>query len=180
MIRVCKPVRRKPVQSKSVTRKPQASLAYRAAQKKARQDNLEHRAKLIGAGIVVPTTKKRNKYNQVKVTVGDQKFDSLGEAEFSNKLKLRKLAGEIRDWGRPKPHILVDGPTARDRITYKADFWVQPLVGPVFYIDYKGSHATETSTWRLKVKLWKKSIPDELRVAYPTGEEKIVAPARTL
>lgn len=160
-----------------VRRARSVSPVVRAAQKLAREHKLEQRARLIGAGIEQPKATRKNKFNSVRTTYGGERYDSLGEAEYAHRLAQMKLAGTIKDWGRPKPHILIDGAKARDRITYQADFWVIPLVGPLFYIDYKGSRITETAAWRLKVKLWRLNISDELRVCYPDGTFKIVAPA---
>lgn len=150
--------------------------AYKEALQRARRDKLEQRAKLINAGIIEPKTKGRSKYHQVKAVVNGQTYDSMGEAEFSHKLELRRIAGEIISWERPKPIVLVDAPTPRGRVTYKPDFLVYRLNGTKFYIDFK-SKATETQSFRIKVKIWAQKIPEELRVAYATGEEKIVAQA---
>lgn len=152
----------------------------KAALAKARKDKLEQRARLIGAGIILPTTKRRNKYNQVRTTLNGVKYDSLGEAEYASKLNLRVQSGEIVAWTRPPAIVLLDAPTVRGRITYKPDFQIWPnLSDRFYYVDYKGSKITETPTWRLKVKMWAQKIPHELRVAYPSGEEKTVCPARS-
>jgi len=63
----------------------------------------------------------------------------------------------------------------RHATTYKPDFGVipsEPFGNPkalkqihgTYYIDYKGSHVTETEAWRLKMHLWAKWVPHELRV----------------
>lgn len=159
------------------TKKRTESPAIKAAKKAARESKLEQRARLIGAGIEVPAVKRRNKYNRVKATYDGGKYDSLGEAEFAHKLVLRERSGEISGWSRPKPFVLLDAPTPRGRVTYQPDFEVIPINGPRYYIDYKGSKATETTTFRIKVKMWAQKIGYELRVAYPSGEEKVVARA---
>ena len=64
--------------------KRSASSAYKAILQKARADKLEQRARLIGAGIVEPKTKRRNKYNRVKTIYGGITYDSMGEAEYAN------------------------------------------------------------------------------------------------
>lgn len=157
------------------------SPAVKQALAKARKEKIEQRARLIGAGIILPTTKRRNKYNQVRTTLNGEHYDSLGEAEYANKLNLWIQAGEIVAWTRPAAIVLLDAPTIRGRITYKPDFQIWPnLSDKFYYVDYKGSKVTETPSWRLKVKMWAQKVPHELRVAYPSGEEKTVCPARTL
>lgn len=115
------------------------------------------------------------KFHNVKAFYKGESYDSAGEAEYAARLDLRCASGEIVDWERPKPIVLLDAPKARDRVTYRPDFYVIPNVGFGYYVDYKGSRITETAAWRIKVKLWKQNerLP-ELRVAYPTGEEKVV------
>lgn len=155
-------------------RRRTVSPAYKESLKKAKQERLEQRARLIGAGLITKPT-RRSKYNQIKTVYLGERYDSLGEAEYAFKLTQRQLAGEIRAWNRPPAIVLVNASSPRDRITYKPDFEIKPLNGPAIYVDYKGSHVTETAAWRIKVKLWKRNIPFELRVAYPTGVEKVVA-----
>ncbi len=151
------------------------SPAYKEALAIARRDRLEQRARLIGAGVVVPKTQRKNKYNQVRVTRNGETFDSLGEAEQANKFDLLKASGKILDWERPKAIILLDAPNSRGRISYKPDFLVKMLDNSLVYFDYKGSRITETASWKIKVKLWNRFIHEELRVIYPTGEQKVVS-----
>lgn len=164
-----------------VERMPRRSVspAVKEALRQAKQNKLEQRARLIGAGIEVPATRRRSKYNQVKATYNGERFDSLGEAEYASKLNLRVAAGQIRSWERPKPIILVDGPTPRSRVSYKPDFLEWRLDGSPGYIDYKGSKATVTQSFRIKVKIWAQKIPYELRIAYADGTETIVAKAHS-
>lgn len=144
------------------------------------------RERLSGLGIDLHEKPKgRNKFHNVPATFRGERYDSAGEAEYAQKLELMRVAGEIADWERPKPIILLDAPKAGDRISYRPDFYVirnaptefaalKPMPTG-YYVDYKGSRATETPLWRVKVKLWRQKIPHELRVVYPDGSEKIVA-----
>lgn len=158
------------------TYKRRVAPSVKAALLAAKQDKLEQRARLINAGVEI-TKKRRGKYNQVRTTYKGERYDSLGETEFANKLDARKQKHDIADWCRPKAIVLLDAPKLRERITYKPDFEIWDRSGH-YYVDYKGSHITETAVWRLKVKLWAHSQTTELRVAYPTGEERIVVPAK--
>lgn len=158
------------------TYKRRVAPSVKAALLAAKQDKLEQRARLINAGVEI-TRKRRGKYNQVRTTYKGERFDSLGEAEHAHQLDILKQNGDIFDWCRPRAIVLLDGPKFRDRITYKPDFEIWDKSGH-YYVDYKGSHITETAVWRLKVKLWAHSQTTELRVAYPSGEERIVVPAK--
>jgi hypothetical protein len=135
---------------------------------------------MTALGIDLTFSDTTSKYHNTRATYRGEQYDSAGEAAYAAKLDLRCKSGELIDWERPGPMILVDGDKPRDRITYKPDFYVIPAEGNSFFVDFKGSRITETEAWRLKVKLWKKAISFELRVAYPSGEEKVVAPARAL
>jgi hypothetical protein len=151
-----------------------------AALRKAR---LEQRARLLlTAGDeyekwLTEQRKKTGKYHNTRTIYKGERYDSLGEAEYAWKLDQMEKAGTIAFWQRGTTMVLVDAPRARDRITYKPDFWIMPTTGWSYFVDYKGSRVTETAAWRIKVKLWKQKYPtEELRVAYPDGSEKVVAP----
>lgn len=149
--------------------------SVRQALKEAR---LKGRASAINATLE-PIARKRAKFNQVKAVYKGEKYDSLGEAEYAAKLDLMQSSGQISHWERPKPVVLLEGRTARDRVTYKPDFRVYPVSANAkpYMVDYKGSHVTMTAAWRIKVKLWRAKCPDiELRVAFPDGSEQIVSP----
>lgn len=144
----------------------ESALAQRASE--LRTQGIELRAK--------SATSPRAKFHNVKAVYGGVTYDSAGEAAYAWKLDQMVKRGEIVDWERPAALVLVDAPKLRERITYKPDFYVIPSSDSEYsyYVDYKGSRITETAAWRLKVKLWKRAIPYELRVAYPNGEEKVV------
>ncbi len=183
--------------------------AIKAVLQKARSDKLEQRARLIGAGIILPKIERRNKFNQVKVIRQGETFDSMGEAEYANHLDLLKSSGKILDWKRPKTFILLDAPRACDRIKYTPDFevWPMPSVSSVvykgqsagksefplpqpYYIDFKGSRVnpktgirrtpTATQAFSLRVRLWRATVPFELRLVYSDGVEKVLVPAKVL
>lgn len=137
-----------------------------------RRDRLASRAGAIGATLVERPTNSRAKFHNVKAVYRGMRFDSTGEAEYAAHLDLRVKAGELVDWEQPKPIVLLNAPKARDRVTYKPDFFVIPREGYAFYVDYKGSGITETQAWRIKVKLWKQHVPFELRVAKPVKVKK--------
>lgn len=155
----------------TLTHRRRVNPVVKAAVAKAR---LERRAEKIGAKLE-PVVRKRAKFNQVKATYNGQKYDSLGEAEYAQKLDLKKAAFQIKNWSRPSAIVLLDAPTLRGRITYKPDFKVELFDGTVLFYDYKGSHATMTQAWRLKVKMWNMTQPYPLYVAFPSGEEQLVA-----
>jgi len=146
----------------------------------------EMRERLLSLGINMEVAdafnlaSKRGKFHNVKATYNGQTYDSAGEAQYAQKLDLKLKSGEVLDWWRPKPMVLVDADRLRDRITYKPDFAVLFASRPdVVYIDYKGSRITETEAFRLKCKLWRRTFErSELRVAYQGGEEKVVCPVQ--
>lgn len=172
----------------SVPAKPRAPNARERREALLRAHGIELRA----AGVVPGSG--RAKFHNVKAFYRGQQYDSAGEAEYAWKLDQMVSASTVADWERPKPLALIDcakcGAKAgqpcvdkkaavitslhADRITYKPDFWVIPMEGASYYVDYKGSRITETAAWRIKVRLWKLNIGLPLRVAYPSGEEKLV------
>ena len=140
------------------------------------------------------------KYHNIRTPYKGHMYDSKGEAEYAMKLDLRVAAGELVDWANGQAIAVDDrcmacnarpgepcrgpkGPMAgfhRDRMTYTPDFEVYPKEGRMYYVDFKGlgrsgKRVTETPLFRTKVRQWRKNIPHELRVAYRTGEEKVVA-----
>lgn len=154
-------------------RKRKLPSAFQEATSKAKESKVTQRARLIGAGVIFG--RKRGKFNNTKTSYLGETYDSLGEAEQAHKFTLQLLSKEILAWERPKAITLVKGPKYRDCVTYKPDFMVTELGGKIIYYDYKGSAATETDAWKIKVKIWRQTIPYELRVIYPTGEQRVVA-----
>lgn len=136
-------------------------------------------------GQAAPVTPGRRKFHNTPTVYKGQRYDSLGEAEHAHVLDQKLAKGEIIHWERPKAIVLVDAPRARERVTFKPDFWVIPADRPgnlsaesyvySYYEDYKGSTATETAAWKLKMRLWRARVPFELRVVYADGSHKVVA-----
>ena len=104
-----------------------------------------------------------NKYNAVKVKIGDYTFDSKKEGRRYQELLLLEKAGEIKDL---MVHPII---TLQDRyvyhgksvrpIKYIGDFYYRENGVPVIE-DVKGGKATQTAVFKLKVKLLNKSHPE--------------------
>jgi hypothetical protein len=156
----------------------------------ARRLRLERRAALIDAGI---ETGKRTKNNNVKTTYRGQTYDSLGEAEYAAKLDMLVKAGEVAWWERQHrlpidDRCLTCGATGqlpcrtksgaeivsfhKERMTAKIDFYVVPMQGNSYYLDFKGRLLRG---WNRIVIQWRKNVPFELRIAFKDGTEKVVA-----
>lgn len=159
-----------------------------AAKRVAKQNQIEQRARLIGAGVVFK--KRREKFQSIWTTYNGESYQSLGEAEYANRLDVLLKAGKIIAWERPKPMVVFTAIKAQGRITYKPDFLISISQTYSYYVDYKGSRVnkktgkrstpTETDAWRLRVKLWKAMYPTlELRVVYSDGVEKLIASGAT-
>lgn len=142
---------------------------------KKRHAEVEARFAAMGITLVPG---RAGKFNNKWAVYRGERYQSAGEAacaaHWDTLLKLR----QIKDWTRPKAVVLIDALTVRNRVTMKPDFLVTPLIGPGIFYDYKGSTHTETAVFKLKVKLWKMYVPDELRVIYPDWTEKVLAPGR--
>jgi hypothetical protein len=112
-------------------------------------------------GKLVPTGKKGggkkpyNKYRNNRVEIDGIKFDSEKEGRFYTQLKLRKKAGEVKDFQRQVPFAIeVNGIHIAK---YLLDFQVEYPDGRIDYIDIKaktkeGKWIT-TDTFKLKKKL---------------------------
>lgn len=152
------------------------SKAFLAAQRQAKRTaRLTARVEALD-GTLVEVKPGRRKFHNTPTIYKGERYDSIGEAEYAAKLDARVASGELIDWERQKVVVLVDAPTARARITMKVDFWVLPATSEFgHFVEYKGSAATETPVFKLKVRLWKQNVPHELRVAYKTGEERVIA-----
>lgn len=113
------------------------------------------------------------KYHAKRTEYGGQWYPSKLEAEYARGLDLRKVAGDIVDWDRAEPILLVPGKTKRESVTYVPDFWVKPPgIGGGYYVEVKGA---QTAVWRLKRKLLKFRYPAlKLLVVYGDGREEWV------
>lgn len=110
--------------------------------------------------------RKRSKYGSRKIEIDGHVFDSKKEGEYYQQLKLRKMAGEIKDFELQPEFTLQEGfkkngKTYRE-IKYIADFKVIYPDGRVEIVDIKGY---ETKEFRLKRKLFEYKYPNlELKI----------------
>ncbi len=103
--------------------------------------------------------KKKHKYHAKKTEVDGHNFDSKKEAEYYQELKLRKRAGDIKDFELQPEFVLQDKiPEKKLRaIKYRADFKVFHTDGRVEIVDIKGF---ETAEFKLKKKMFLARYPD--------------------
>ena len=96
---------------------------------------------------------KRNKYNAIKCSFDDMKFDSKREMARYGELRLLEMTGQI-DKLEVQPVYILPG-----KIKYKGDFrYVEQ--GKVIVEDVKGGKATQTRTFINKWKQVKELYPD--------------------
>jgi hypothetical protein len=104
--------------------------------------------------------KSFSKYNAKRVTIDGIKFDSKAEGEYYLFLK-NSDNFEILDM-QTKIYL------SRAKLLYKPDFLVKDHIEKsVYYIDIKG---LETPVFKLKKRLWKAYIKDELRLIKKSGK----------
>lgn len=113
----------------------------------------------IGAG--APAAQAANKYGNDKTLVDGIKFDSVKEADFYCQLKMRRMAGEVKDFDLQVPYELQpsfkrDGRVIR-AIRYVADFVISYPDGRQEVIDVKGFRTKE---YLLKKKLLLYKYPE--------------------
>lgn len=107
-------------------------------------------------GKLVKDKKPYNKYRNSKITVDEITFDSVKEAEYYGKLKLRKKSGEIIDFEmQVKMPIEINGIHI---CYYLLDFKVLYPDGSIDFIDIKGKDKKSgkfitTDVFKLKKKL---------------------------
>ena len=117
--------------------------------------SLEEYRKIIGAGF---DKKSESKYHNQKIEADGHLFDSKAEARRYGELKLLKESGEIRGFGIQPSFLFSSG------VRYRPDFIVCGRDGEIWAEDVK-SAGTETSTFKLKQKLWESEYPWlELRI----------------
>lgn len=99
--------------------------------------------------------KRKNKYGAVKTKVGKTTYDSKKEARYCEQLKLRQMAGEIKNLAmQPKFEFIVNGEPMRyvntkrkgKIITYIADACYEEN-GEFVVVDVKG---VETQVFKMK------------------------------
>lgn len=104
--------------------------------------------------------KKKNKYNNRKTVVDGIKFDSSGESERYEELKLLQKNKIIQNLERQKsfelqPHFEYNGKMERS-IVYKADFYYyNNELGQIVVEEFKGM---ETETFKIKRKMLLKNV----------------------
>lgn len=109
--------------------------------------------------------KKTPKYNNKKVTLNGQKFDSQMEARYYQQLLWLTQAKQIKKFTLQPRYLLLDafekdGMKFR-KIEYVADFEVHSLDGSIEVVDVKGA---ETKEFLLKKKLFHAKYPHKLSI----------------
>lgn len=105
--------------------------------------------------------KKVNKYSAKKITIDGHTFDSKREAEYYQELKMRKRAGEIKDFELQPEFTLQEAFKKNGRryraIKYRADFKVIFPDGRIEIVDVKGY---STKVFAIKRKLFEYRYPE--------------------
>lgn len=127
-----------------------------------RWDELPPNAKVRSEiGGTSPITPRENKYHNNKCEADGIVFDSVLEKNYYCELKMRRMAGEIKDFELQVPFILQpsfkrNGKTER-AIKYIADFVVHYPDGHKQVVDTKGMR---TEMFKLKRKMLLYKYPD--------------------
>jgi len=138
------------------------------------------------------------KWHNVPTEYRGQTYDSAGEAEYAARLDLLLSARRILWWDRPGEMVVDDQCVTcgarwgepctyrgkelktihKPRLKLKPDFYVIPLEGESFYVDYKAldrktQKPITTPMFNRKVIQWRKNCPWQLRLSYkPKGSKK--------
>lgn len=103
---------------------------------------------------------RQNKYLNVKHEVDGIVFDSKKEAHFYQELKLRRAAGDIRDFTCQPVYELLPATKTQwktyRRLTYRADFQITHNDGTTEIVDVKGF---QTEVFKVKEKLFAAKYP---------------------
>lgn len=99
----------------------------------------------------------RNKYGAVKKTVDGITFDSTLEADFY--IYIKQMPIKILEL---QPRIYL----TKAKILYKPDFLLEDN-GHRYYVDVKGM---ETPVFKIKKRLWKAYIKNELHIVKRSGK----------
>lgn len=103
--------------------------------------------------LAIPKAPPRSKYGNIRTDLDGHTFDSKAEARYYAMLRLRELAGEVREIEHQVPFSL-RGQNGEVVATYKADFVFWDCVeGRQRVIDVKGGRGTVTPLFKLKAKL---------------------------
>ena len=105
--------------------------------------------------------KRKNKYNNHKVTIDDIAFDSYMESRYYRYLKELQQQGIVKSFDMQVPYILQNAFTKNGKrhraIKYVADFVVYYKDGHTEVIDIKGAITKE---FAIKRKLFEKRYSD--------------------
>lgn len=105
--------------------------------------------------------KGKNKFNAVKIEIGDKKFDSTSEGNLFYELELQKKQGLIKDIEcQAKEELWAYGVHICD---YYVDFKIIKNDNTIEFIEHK-SPATATSSWRIKHKMLEAKYKDDKNV----------------
>jgi hypothetical protein len=135
--------------------------------------------------LVTKEERKRNKYGAIKTTYNGRTYDSKLEASVSQMLDTLRSATNASERvihvQYQVPYVL-DPKQGKERaVKYYADFVVIFGAGPhvrLRVIEVKGR---ETSTWRLKYRLFRTKFPElDLRVVKTTAEVIAIAQEKTV
>lgn len=100
---------------------------------------------------------RKNKYGATRVEYDNHSFSSKLEASVYTMLKVRENAGEIKDIKAQISIYLTEA-----KIQYIVDFmFIDVKTGSNIYCEAKGM---ETSSWRIKRKLWMFYGPGPLEI----------------
>lgn len=108
-----------------------------------------------------------NKFGNKKTSHKGFSFASKAEAGLYDQLKLREMAGEIRE-------IKVQDTVymTRARIAYIVDFsFINCATGVKEYAEYKGF---ETAVWAIKKRLWKYYGAGILTIYYARSKQEVI------
>lgn len=139
-----------------------ATICQKGAVILTRWDELPPNAKVRSTiGGTSPITPRENKYHNNKCEADGIVFDSVLEKNYYCELKMRRMAGEIKDFELQVPFILQpsfkrNGKTER-AIKYIADFVVHYPDGHKQVVDTKGMR---TEMFKLKRKMLLYKYPD--------------------
>lgn len=102
---------------------------------------------------------RKNKYHNVKVYVGGERYDSRKESKRAIELGLMARGGLIRDLRRQVPFVLQEGYTSNQGakvrpIYYNADFVYFDVERNMLVVEDVKSPATRTQVYKLKKKLF--------------------------
>lgn len=113
----------------------------------------------LGTSFKIPKEKKKNKFNAVKIQIGEKKFDSTSEGQLYWELKLQERQGLIKYVeDQVKEEFYAYGKHICD---YKVDFKVFHNDGTIEFIEHK-SKGTVQPAWRIKWKLLEAKYSNEI------------------